>query len=202
MKNLVIVFARNPELGKVKTRLAQTIGKKSALKVYKLLLEHTEKTIRNMDCDKAIYYSEKIIDNDIWDNTIYQKHQQEGIELGERMRNAFSKTFHDNYEKVILIGSDLFDLQPKHIEEAFNKLNTNDVIIGPAEDGGYYLLGMKILHEPVFKNKKWGNAAVFLNTMQDLQNVDVHLLEELNDIDTFEDLEKCSKLKELISHNE
>ena len=88
-KNLIIVFTRNPELGKVKTRLAKTIGDTSALNIYKFLLEHTEKTIRNIASDKAVYYSVKVRDNDIWDASIYQKHQQEGEDLGIRMLNAF-----------------------------------------------------------------------------------------------------------------
>ena len=201
-ENLIIIFVRNPELGKVKTRLAKTIGNQSALNTYKFLLEHTEKSVRYIDCDKAIYYSIKIRSNDLWDNAIYQKHQQEGADLGERMHSAFSKAFQDNYKRVVIIGSDLFDLQSRYIEEAFKQLNTNDAVIGPAEDGGYYLLGLKTLHNQVFKNKTWGSPTVFKDTMQDLQNVTVHLLDVLNDIDTFEDLERYPKLKELILNND
>ena len=75
------------------------------------------------------------------------------------------------------------------------------MVLGPAEDGGYYLLGMKKLHPQVFKNKHWGTETVFAQTMQDLQNLDVHLLEELNDIDTFEDLKNYNELKNIISYN-
>ena len=100
-ENLVIVFTRNPELGKVKTRLAKTIGGKAALNIYKFLLNHTETTIRNIDCDKAIYYSVKIRDNDIWDDKIYQKHLQKGEDLGLKMLNAFQNAFKNNYNKVV-----------------------------------------------------------------------------------------------------
>lgn len=200
-KNLIIVFTRNPELGKVKTRLAKTIGNNDALNIYKFLLEHTQNTIRNIDCDKAIYYSVKVRFKDIWDETIYHKFQQQGKDLGYRMLNAFQESFNNHYDKVVIIGSDLFDLKSKHIIQAFNQLDNNDVVLGPAEDGGYYLLGMKKLHPRVFKNKHWGTETVFAQTMQDLQNLDVHLLEELNDIDTFKDLKNYNELKNIISYN-
>ncbi|WP_452229726.1 MULTISPECIES: TIGR04282 family arsenosugar biosynthesis glycosyltransferase [unclassified Lacinutrix] len=201
-KNLIIVFTRNPELGKVKTRLAKTIGDASALHIYSFLLEHTEKTIRNIDSDKAVYYSEKVRDQDIWDNSAYQKHQQKGDDLGERMLHAFQNAFQNGYEKVLIVGSDLFDLKEKHIDEAFQKLEIRDVVIGPAKDGGYYLLGMKTVHTEVFDNKAWGTSSVFKDTMKDLQKFKIHQLEKLNDIDTFEDMEHNSTLKKLIITND
>ena len=197
-QNLIIIFTRNPELGKVKTRLAKTIDDESALNIYKFLLGHTEKTIRNIDSDKAVYYSVKVRSNDIWDKTIYQKYQQKGEDLGIRMLNAFKDAFSSGYKKVVIVGSDLFDLKPKHIDEAFQKLENNDIVIGPAEDGGYYLLGMKTLNSQVFQNKDWGTSTVFQNTINDLENESVFLLEELNDIDVYEDIKNIEELKRLI----
>ena len=198
-KNLIIIFIRNPELGKVKTRLAKTIGDISALKIYNYLLNHTEKTIRDIRCDKAVYYSIKVRQNDIWDSSIYQKHLQKGEYLGVRMRNAFKKAFTKDYKKVIIVGSDLYNLSPKHLETAFAKLEDNNVVIGPAQDGGYYLLGMKTLNPQVFINKKWGTSSVFENTIQDLKNESVFLLEELNDIDIYDDMKHIETLKQLIT---
>ena len=197
-KNLVLIFTRNPELGKVKTRLAKTIGNEKALEIYKLLLQKTKEVTQNLDCDKAVYYSVKIRDNDIWDETIYQKHQQNGENLGIRMQNAFENAFNNGYEKVLIVGSDLFDLTPQHINTAFEKLNTNDLVMGPAEDGGYYLLGMKENHPAIFKNKEWGTASVRKDTLTDLKNNSIHFLEELNDIDLYEDLKKHDSLLKLI----
>lgn len=197
-KNLVMVFTRNPELGKVKTRLAKTIGEQSALNIYKFLLNHTETVIRNIDCDKAIYYSVKVRDNDIWDPSLYSKHLQQGKELGKRMYYAFLDAFSEGYKKVVIVGSDLYDLQPKHIENAFRKLDSYEVVIGPAEDGGYYLLGMKTIHSQVFTTKEWGTSTVFENTINDLQNESVFLLEELNDIDVYDDIMDIEELKQLI----
>ncbi|WGD33563.1 TIGR04282 family arsenosugar biosynthesis glycosyltransferase [Olleya sp. YS] len=198
-KNLIITFTRNPELGKVKTRLAKTIGKTSALAIYEKLLEHTESVLHNLDCDKAVYYSVQVRDNDIWDSSIYQKHQQSGDDLGLRMQNAFEEGFNKGYKNIVIVGSDLYDLKSKHITDAFSALKDNDVVIGPAEDGGYYLLGMKNMHSNIFKNKKWGTETVFEDTMKGLQNESVFLLEPLNDIDTFEDIQNNDTLKALIT---
>lgn len=188
-KNLVLIFTRNPELGKVKTRLAKSLGNETALDIYKFLLNKTKEVTHNLNCDKAVYYSVKVRKNDIWNENTYQKHQQEGCDLGIRMQNAFKNSLDAGYEKVIIVGSDLYDLTPNHINEAFNKLDTNDVVIGPAEDGGYYLLGMKTLQPNIFENKDWGTSSVRKDTMKNLQEVSVHLLDELNDIDVIEDIE-------------
>ena len=197
-KILLIIFTRNPELGKVKTRLAKAIGEENALTIYKTLLDRTERTTRNLSCDKAVYYSVKIREHDIWDASIYQKHQQHGDDLGVRMHNAFFEAFNNNYDKVVIIGSDLYDLNPSHINEAFKELDKNDIVIGPAHDGGYYLLAMKSLYSQVFKNKNWGTSTVFKDTLKDLKNKDFHLLETLNDIDVYNDLKNIQAFKKYL----
>jgi len=188
-KNLLIVFTRNPELGKVKTRLAKTIGNATALKIYIFLLERTRDIAVQVSADKAVYYSVKVRENDIWDANNFQKHQQVGEDLGIRMLHAFKNGFKAGYEKVMIIGSDLYDLTAETIENAFIALEDNEVVIGPAEDGGYYLLGMNSLEEKVFKNKKWGTETVRKNTLEELKDKKVFLLGELNDVDVFEDIE-------------
>ena len=189
-KNLLLIFTRNPELGKAKTRLAKTVGDETALEIYKFLLQKTQEVSSKVTADKAVYYSVKIRENDIWDASIYQKHQQVGQDLGIRMLNAFKNSFDAGYEKVMIIGSDLYDLTPQNIDNAFQELDSNDVVIGPAEDGGYYLLGMNALQEKVFHNKNWGTATVRKDTLADLKDKKVHLLKELNDVDVFEDIEQ------------
>ncbi len=196
--NLVMVFTRNPELGKVKTRLAKTIGDEAALNIYNFLLNHTEIILRSLECDKAVYYSEKIRESDIWDKSIYQKRLQEGDNLGLKMQNSFVDAFKNGYKKVVIVGSDLYDLKAKHIQDAFKELDQIDVVIGPAHDGGYYLLGMKKLHSEVFSNKNWGTDTVLRDTLQDLKHINVHLLEELNDIDVYEDIKNISEFKQFL----
>jgi hypothetical protein len=188
-KKLLLVFTRNPELGKVKTRLAKKVGAETALKIYTFLLERTRDIAAKVASDKAVYYSVKIRENDIWDATIFQKHQQFGEDLGLRMLHAFKNGFKAGYEKVMIIGSDLYDLTAETIENAFIALENNEVVIGPAEDGGYYLLGMNSLEEKVFKNKNWGTETVRKDTLEDLKDKKVFLLGELNDVDVFEDIE-------------
>lgn len=190
--NALIIFTRNPELGKVKTRLAKTIGNEKALKVYQDLLCHTKEVAKIIDCDKFVFYDSSIEANDIWSSLIFEKRLQFGVDLGAKMQNAFQELFVLGYKNCIIIGSDLFDLHDKHISEAFSKLERNDVVLGPAEDGGYYLLGLKEVMPSLFSNKNWGTKTVLEDTLKDLWTFSVDFLETLNDIDTFEDLKKSN----------
>tara|TARA_R110002049_G_scaffold279949_1_gene459094 strand:+ start:59827 stop:60531 length:705 start_codon:yes stop_codon:yes gene_type:complete len=189
-KKALIIFTRNPELGKCKTRLAETIGKHSALEIYKHLLQHTSNVTKEIPVDKFVFYSESIHKNDIWDANIFRKKLQQGTDLGAKMANAFLDLFQSGYEKVIIIGSDLLDLKPNHITTAIEALNTNEVVIGPAEDGGYYLLGLSKMHPFLFNNKSWSKPSLLKETLKDLKenNIVFTTLEILNDIDTYEDL--------------
>ena len=187
-KNLLLIFTRNPEFGKVKTRLARDIGHQAALDIYKFLLAHTVKICTPLDTEKAVYYSEEIPNNDLWNATVFQKKKQVGEDLGERMQNAFAEGFHLGYSKIIIIGSDLYDIETKDLEQAFKVLNNHEIVIGPAEDGGYYLLGMKQLHPKLFKNKNWGTATVLQDTINELKKSNYKLLEKRNDVDLYSDI--------------
>jgi len=187
-KHALIIFTRNPELGKVKTRIAKSVGDESALNIYKHLLKHTANVSKNVKADRFIFYSEVICEQDIWNTDSFIKKLQKGKDLGERMSNAFKELFILGYSKVIIIGSDLLDLSTEIIEEAFNKLNSNDLTIGPALDGGYYLLGMKSMNESVFDIENWGTNTVYKQTISKLNENNVYVLEVLNDIDYIEDL--------------
>ena len=194
-KKALIVFTRNPELGECKTRLAKTVGDESALKIYKHLLQHTADVSKSVKADRFVFYSETINENDIWESSHFKKKLQQGENLGQRMHNAFSELFQSGYENVCIIGSDLLDLNAELIETAYEKLNDHDIVIGPAEDGGYYLLAMTKMHSSVFENKDWGTETVRAATLKDLQNNTVLLLKELNDIDTFDDMKHYEELR-------
>jgi rSAM/selenodomain-associated transferase 1 len=185
-----MVFVRNPELGRVKTRLAKTIGDQAALEIYEILSKHTAEIISEIDSDKLIFYSEKIQDNDIWTVINCKKQIQTKGDLGEKMLDAFQYGFSLGYKKIIIIGSDLYSLRPKHIESAFEQLENYDVVIGPALDGGYYLLGLNSVIPEIFKQKQWSTSSILKDTLSDLKKFNVNLLEPLNDIDTYEDLKK------------
>ncbi len=187
-KNLLIIFTRNPELGKCKTRLAATVGDHAALEIYKFLLEHTVTITKDLDVTKEIHYSIKIREHDMWESKIYNKKTQFGDDLGQRMENAFKEGFANGYENIVIIGSDIYDLTQTDLENAFQALQSYEYVIGPAQDGGYYLFGMKFLNSQVFKNKTWGTETVLQDTLNDLQKNDIQLLEERNDVDYYEDI--------------
>jgi hypothetical protein len=177
--------------------LAKTIGNEKALKVYRDLLFHTMTVTENLDCDKYVFYDQHIGKNDFWPNIFYEKKMQLGADLGARMQNALAELFDLGYKNCIIIGSDLFDLKDKHIIEAFSKLEKADAVIGPAEDGGYYLLGLKKIIPSLFTNKNWGSNSVLEDTLRDLATHSFDFLEILNDIDTIEDLEKSKHYKHI-----
>jgi rSAM/selenodomain-associated transferase 1 len=187
-KELLLIFTRNPELGKVKTRLAATIGAEAALEIYNFLLNHTFEITRDLNINKHVYYSETIWEDDIWQPSVYEKILQSGDDLGDRMKNAFERGFNDGYEKIVIIGSDIYDISSKDIENAFEALDTKELVIGEAQDGGYYLLGMNRLYPGLFENKEWGTNTVFRDTVADIRDRSVFYLPMRNDIDLYEDL--------------
>jgi rSAM/selenodomain-associated transferase 1 len=184
---LVIVFVKNIKLGTVKTRLAKTIGDYGAFEVYAELVKITEKATSELKVDKRIYFSNAIVDSQWQDNF---KAVQNGVNLGERMLNAFKDGFKDGYKRIVLIGSDLPDISSKHIESGLKKLNDNKVVFGPAEDGGYYLIGLSELETCVFENKPWSQSDLLEVTLNELhqKGIKTGILDTLNDIDTYEDL--------------
>lgn len=197
-KNLLLIFTKNPELGKCKTRLAKSIGDEAALSIYKHLLQHTAHVSQQINSDKQVFYSKEIIQEDDFDSNLFQKKLQQGKDLGIRMSNAFAEAFQEGYQKVIIIGSDLYDLHSETIEEAFQNLDTHEVVIGPAKDGGYYLLGMKSFIPEIFQQKKWSTATVLQDTLADLKSKKVTLLATKNDIDTFEDIKGISVFQQYL----
>ena len=194
----LIIFVKNPERGKVKTRLAASIGEEQAVNIYRKLLLYTKEITKGLNSEKCVYYSEMINNNDLWDNMIYQKHLQQGSDIGERMQNAFAAAFAEGKERVIIIGSDCLELETYMIKEAFAVLESNDVVLGPARDGGYYLIGMKKFLPTLFENKTWSTPDVLMDTILDLKKMDVryYLLKTLNDVDTIDDLDGLDKFPE------
>jgi uncharacterized protein len=190
MKKAIIIFVRNPELGKVKTRLAKQIGDEQALQVYKELLQHTYTITADLDYSKFVYYADSIAEKDLWESSLFEKKVQEGESLGDRMMLAFFELFQQGYSKIIIIGSDCPELTGFIIEDAFDKLDSSDVVIGPSSDGGYYLLGLTKLLPDLFKNKQWSTDTVLADTIQDTVSLrkSCSFLTELSDIDTAEDL--------------
>jgi rSAM/selenodomain-associated transferase 1 len=197
-KNALIILLRNPQLGCVKTRLAAKIGDEGALRVYNALLDYTRSLTCEINSSRLLFYSNFIDNNDSWDDRLFIKFLQEGNSFGARMCRAFKAALKE-HDKAVIIGSDCIELTPDIIEDAFNKLNEFDIVIGPAKDGGYYLLGLKKVYPELFLNKEWSTSSVFDDTLADIKKLGVnyYLLPVLSDIDDFEDF-KNSDLFEKI----
>ncbi len=186
-------------MGRCKTRLAASIGPEKALAVYQFLLSHTAKVTSKVSAKRIVFYSHEPIDDDDFDPRYFNKDVQEGDDLGERMANALRKSFANGAKKVIIIGSDLYDISSELIEQGFEALDTHQTVIGPAKDGGYYLIGMNGTNPEVFKGKNWGTSSVLQDTLSNLNPDLTFLLDEKNDIDQLEDLHPEEIFKPLIS---
>jgi hypothetical protein len=204
-KNLLIVFVKNIILGKVKTRLAKTIGDVGAFNIYSELFAITERASQKVAVDRHIYFSDVIIPSK-WEKD--QKFVQEGEDLGKRMQQAFEYGFENGYENIILIGSDLPNISEEIITSGFKQLENHEVVFGPAHDGGYYLIGLSAMNSSIFRNKPWSQSTLLDVTLQELseQQASISLLKSLNDIDTFEDLiqsdfyQKNKHIQDIVKH--
>lgn len=190
---LLIIFTRRPELGKVKTRLAKETSDEVALAVYTDLLTHTHHITKDLEVDKWVFYTDEIDFNDLWDDGEFMKMIQAEGDLGAKMQAAVFKGFAAGYLEIVVIGSDIETLSTEIIEDAFDQVK-QQTVIGPAEDGGYYLLGLNEPRTDVFTNKEWGTDSVLRDTFLDLSKEDVAILDELNDIDYLEDIDEDSSL--------
>lgn len=190
MKSKLIIFVKNPILGKAKTRLAVSIGNAGALAVYELLLSQTAKITENLPVDKVVYYDQFVDDNDMWSNEQFQKTLQANGDLGLKMETAFYNAFQEGYDKVCIIGSDCFDLSQEYLELAFSTLDNDDAVIGPAKDGGYYLLGLSGFYPDFFNEKTWSTSTVAQDTIKDFEKLGLSFSElpVLSDVDVVEDL--------------
>jgi len=191
----IIVFARHPVIGKVKTRLAKTMGDEFAASFYKVCAEHTftevEKTVGT---GLFLFCSEK---NEIeklknWGGEHFTYYVQRRGDLGLRMLNAFRSVFKEGHNQAVIIGTDTPDINSGLIQQAFSELNNHEYVIGPSNDGGYYLLGMKSPAIDLFTGIEWSTDSVFNKTIKKFKckNAAFKVLNVLNDIDTEKDLKK------------
>lgn len=194
-RRAVLVFVRAPETGRVKTRLAATIGDDAALRVYRRLAEHTMAEVRALAADGVairVHYAPADAGDAVagWLGAGPAYLPQLDADLGMRMEDAFARAFADGAERVVIVGSDLPEVSPSLLRRAFALLDAHPAVIGPARDGGYYLLGLRGMVEGIFSGIAWSTPAVRESTLDRLRAADVEpaMLEVLSDVDTVDDL--------------
>jgi rSAM/selenodomain-associated transferase 1 len=192
MPDHLLIFARHPVLGQGKTRLASTIGPAAALEVYNELLACTYAATNGVVATKTLWLAgEASADGTPFTHWAgYEQHPQPSGDLGHRMHQAFSTAFAAGATAAVVIGTDCPELTSAHLAEAFRQLATHDVVVGPALDGGYYLLGMRKLVPEFFVNKLWSTPCVLAATLADANRLGLSVahLPPLADVDTAEDL--------------
>jgi rSAM/selenodomain-associated transferase 1 len=194
-KHALLVFAKYPEPGKVKTRLAKDIGKEEAARIYSGMAETIIHNLSKSSKYKTIIFfdpPERKTDFENWlQNNGYNLLPQDGKSLGEKMANAFIKAFSLGAKKVVIIGTDCIEVSDDIISQAFDTLHRVDVVLGPAEDGGYYLLGLKGPISEIFNDIHWSTSNVLNQTLKKLEGkgLKFELLKTLRDIDTISDVD-------------
>jgi rSAM/selenodomain-associated transferase 1 len=188
MNRALILFFKNPEKGKVKTRLAVSTGEDDALKIYEFLLERTRRTALATTATYFVFYSDFIPAEDGWEPNLFEKHLQKGADLGQRMHHALAFAL-ARFEKAVLIGGDIPGLQPEILETAFRLLDEVPVVWGPAADGGYYLVGLRQANPTLFEVDAWSTPDVLQQSLEKCRQCGLswHLLPVLEDVDTEDD---------------
>lgn len=190
------MFAKHWQPGKVKTRLADKIGHENASKVYLAFVEHLTRRLVACGDNRSIVYSPAESKNEFakqFSDDWQLLAQSEG-NLGQRMANFFAEGLQTN-SKVILIGSDTPDINPERIQEAIDTLDQKDVVLGPCQDGGYYLIGMRKMVPEVFNGIPWSTGKVLENTVRILeeQQIEFGLLATMQDVDELPNLKRLQR---------
>lgn len=190
VKSALLLFVKYPEPGKVKTRLARSVGQEQAAAMYRDLVEKNLaviQTLHGTTCDGWIAFDPPQQEAPLrawlspWPGYI----AQQGEGLGERLNHAFGEMFQRGYAHVAALGSDTLNLQAELIQDAFENLSRHDVVLGPARDGGYYLIGLNRLHPELFEGIAWSTPEVLTQTRRVIRrlNLTVHQLSPLDDLD-------------------
>jgi uncharacterized protein len=192
-KRCIVIFVRYPEKGAVKSRLAQAVGEEFVVSLYEAFVDDLLAALARSGHPFRIAFTPADRGEEIlrrfgrWDGF-----PQSGADLGNRMKNAFQRCFAEGFGGVALIGSDIPDLPPKIFGEAFAALDDRGAVIGPAADGGYYLIGFRreTFVPEVFEGIAWSTERVFAETLERLARagIGIHRLDCRRDVDTPEDL--------------
>ncbi len=194
MNTCLIIFAKSPIPGKVKTRLIPHITPTKAAEIYEAFIADTISTVLKLKCEKITVayspiYSEKTFQRLCGQSVDYLP--QKGHNLGERMKNAFKHSFDTGFERTVIIGTDSPTLPSSYIRKAFEVLKEVPVTIGPTFDGGYYLIGLSEQNNALFDNIEWSTSSVFSQTLAKIKtaNKQLCILPPWYDVDTPDSLE-------------
>lgn len=194
--NALIIIAKHPEIGQVKTRLNGHIPNEKILEIYISLLEQTVSKLKTVPgADTFIAYAPAPAEQ-------YFSRFGPGLiplpegDLGMRMFHAFKEVLHSGYRKAVLVGADIPDLSASIIQTAFKLLSDNDIVYGPAKDGGYYLVGMNSLVKEIFVHVPWSSDLTLQKSIEQATKYgySVAFTEMLSDIDTIKDAKRAGLL--------
>ncbi|MGA2193150.1 MAG: TIGR04282 family arsenosugar biosynthesis glycosyltransferase [Nitrospirota bacterium] len=199
MDNALIIFAKAPVAGIVKTRLFPHVSFDEAAELQRAFLVDITDMACSVDSHQVcIAYSPKgylELFRELFRGRDIKYYPQEGSDLGEKMSNCFQHAFREGARKVIIIGSDIPLLPPGVICDAFGRLDRSDLVLGPAKDGGYYLIGLKAPIPELFHLISWSGPDVISSTLSRSKylGISAELMPSLQDVDTFDDLRELSK---------
>ncbi|MBU0994553.1 MAG: TIGR04282 family arsenosugar biosynthesis glycosyltransferase [Proteobacteria bacterium] len=202
----VILFLRAPRKGKVKTRLAKTLGDDTVLALYKFFVIDVLQAVERTGFPVVIYFDPDDAEDELrnWLDISHDMHPQIGTDLGEKMDHAFRETFSFGFLRSVLIGTDCPHIRPEIIETAQQNLTESDMVIGPSFDGGYYLIGFRkdTFSQSVFQHLPWGTETVLEKTLEicEKKGLSVKKLPGLQDIDTLDDLKSFYREKNKQPH--
>ncbi len=193
-QSVILLFIRVPVRGKIKSRLALAIGNDAALELYKNFVLDIIDTIEHSGYPFRIFFHphDSGVPLTSWLGHHHHYMPQGGNDLGQNMERAFGQIFTEGFTSAVLLGSDIPDLTPVVLHEAIESLRSNDVVMGPAADGGYYLIGCNrdTFLPNIFHGIAWGTNTVFAETLSIVKRASlrVHLVPEWQDVDTQDDL--------------
>jgi rSAM/selenodomain-associated transferase 1 len=201
MMPVIQIFAKPPVEGKVKTRLINDIGAAKATKIYQFCLEYTLSLVKNTPYQFELWLTEETTDS-FFGGQHYKL--QKGKDLGARMHNAINTVLTKSPKSngyPILIGTDCLDLTESHLEQAVAALDSNDLVLLPALDGGFALIGCRKIDSRLFNHIKWSSEVVLKQLLDNAQTLkyQVHLLESVRDVDTLLDLNQYAELKYILA---
>jgi hypothetical protein len=196
----LILFTRYPKAGQTKTRLIPALGAQGAADFQRRMTERLVEEGRKLGNSRPLNFAVRYEGGDLtlmrrWLGDTLPCLPQHGEDLGGRLRQAFADSFEAGHQRVIIIGADCPALSAAVMEQAFGELAQADVVLGPARDGGYYLVGLRAPLPALFSRIDWGTGKVLSQTRRNaaLLRASVTMLEELADVDRPEDLQYLSK---------